>query len=60
MIVKFTADQVAKLGLPHRACQVEYNDKGQLENYSAWLGKSSWHEPGIDKLIELADKVVYH
>lgn len=62
MIIKFTADQVASVGLSHRAAQVEYDSAKRLSNYSCWLSKitNEQHEAALDKLIEMADAIVYH
>jgi hypothetical protein len=63
MIVRFTAPQVAACGLPHRGAAVQYDEQRRLAGYSAWLGKSPWHEPGIDRLVALADEILkqtYH
>ena len=62
MIIKFSADQVQAVGLPHRGAYVQYDEQQRLDGYSNWLGKSGWHEPGIDKLVELADRELktYH
>lgn len=53
--IKFTADQVAALGLPRRGAYVAYDDQGRLDDFSTWLIKQPSYAPGIDKLIELAD-----
>lgn len=58
-VVRFSATEVASVGLPPIPAKVEYRN-GYLDGYSAWLGKSSWHEPCIDKLIEMADACVRH
>ena len=60
MIIKFTADQVAAVGLPHRGAYIEYSDDGLYVDNSTWLDKQPCFEPGIDRLIEMADAIVYH
>ena len=62
MIVKFTADQLSALGLPHRGAYVQYDEQQRLDGYSNWLTKSSneKHEAALDRLIEMADAIVYH
>ena len=53
--IKLSATEVASVGLPARGCHVDYDDRGRLCDYSAWLGKSGWHEPLIDRLVAIAD-----
>ncbi len=59
-VVQFSATELQEVGLPPKPAFVEYDAGLRLSTYSAFLGKSSWHEPGIDKLIALADRLVYH
>lgn len=59
-VVQFSATELQSVGLPPRPARVEYDQQLRLTGYSSFLGKSSWHEPGIDKLIALADQLVYH
>lgn len=59
-VVQFSATELQEVGLPPKPAFVDYDQQLRLAGYSAWLGKSSWHEPGIDKLIALADRLVYH
>ncbi len=58
--IHFTADQVAAVGLPHRAAYIQYDDQLRYVDNSVWLDKQTRFEPGIDKLIQLADQAVYH
>lgn len=57
-VVKFSATELQSVGLPPRCAFVEYDAGLRLSTYSSFLGKSSWHEPGIDKLVAIADKEV--
>jgi hypothetical protein len=62
IVIKFTADQCSALGLQHRGAYVEYDEQRRLDGYSNWLTKSlsEKHEAALDKLIEMADAIVYH
>lgn len=53
--IKFSADQVASLGLPHKPAQVQYTESGRLESYSVWLDKQERFSEATDRLIALAD-----
>lgn len=58
-VVKFSATELQSVGLPPRPAYVSYRS-GLLDDHSTWLDKQSCFEPGIDKLIALADQLVYH
>ena len=58
-IVRFSATEVASAGLPAKPAYVSYR-AGLLDDFSCWLIKQCGFEPGIDKLIALADRLVYH
>ena len=57
--VRFSATEVASVGLPAKPATITYQH-GLLSNYSVWLEKQMRFDQGIDKLISLADTVVYH
>lgn len=58
-VVRFSATEVAEAGLPPKPASVTYCN-GFYVNNSVWLDKQIGYEPGIDRLIALADTVVYH
>jgi NAD(P)H-dependent FMN reductase len=60
--IRFSADEVAAVGLPHRGAYVQFDDLKRLDGYSNWLTKSSTeqHEAALDRLIAAADAIVYH
>ena len=58
--IKFTPEQVASCGLPKKEAYIAYDEKGRYSDNSVWLDKQSRYEPGIEKLISLADKIFYH
>ena len=60
IVVRFSASEVASVGLPPKSAQVEYDAQLRLETYSGWLDKQSRFEPGIDQLVAMADTLVYH
>ena len=57
--VRFSATEVASVGLPAKPAFVTYRG-GLLDDHSTWLEKQSRFEPGIDKLVAMADTLVYH
>ena len=59
-VVQFSASELAALGLPAKPAQVEYDALLRLDTYSCWLTKQTRFDPGIDRLVALADTVVYH
>lgn len=59
-VVQFSATELQEVGLPPRPAFVDYDQRLLLSGYSAWLDKQSRFEDGIDKLIALADQLVYH
>jgi hypothetical protein len=56
--IRFTADEVASVGLPHRGAYISFTDQGRYEDNSTWLDKQPRFEPGIDQLVALADQIV--
>ena len=58
-VVRFSATEVAAAGLPARPAFVTYR-AGLLDGYSVWLEKQMSFDRGIDRLVALADEVVYH
>ena len=57
--VRFSATEVASVGLPAKPAFVAYR-AGLLDDFSTWLEKQIGFEPGIDRLVALADRLVYH
>ena len=60
IVVRFSASEVASVGLPPKSAQVEYDAQRRLSTYSGWTDKCPGFAAGLDKLIALADTVVYH
>lgn len=58
--IKFPPEVVASCGLPRKAAYIAYDEKRRYADNSVWLDKQSRFEPGIEKLISLADKIFYH
>ena len=57
--VRFSATEVAAVGLPPKPAYVSYR-AGLLDDHSTWLDKCCGYEPGIGRLISLADQAAYH
>ena len=57
--VRFSCTEAAEVGLPPTPVKIEYRN-GLLDTYSTWADKSPCFAPGIDRLIAIADKAVYH
>lgn len=57
--IRFSPTQVASCGLPARGAYVGYDDQLRLDTYSGWLDKLTHYETAIDRLIALADRLVY-
>ena len=58
-VVRFSATEVAAAGLPAKPAYISYRAGLYVDN-SSWLDKQIGFEPGIDRLVALADEVVYH
>ena len=60
VVIRFSQTEVATAGLPPRPARIEYDQLLRLDGYSAWLDKQSRFSDGIDRLIKMADEIVYH
>ena len=60
VVIRFSQTEVATAGLPARPAYVEYDPLLRLDSYSVWLDKQVSFSDGIDRLIQMADAIVYH